>query len=86
MTEHSLRVLGRIIIGASMLALAIPAQAEANPSEVTSKIAPAAEGGSAAGKAEKLICKRFPDTTSRMKSVRACHTKADWKKIQDGDY
>ena len=86
MKVYSRRYLGRSIIGAAMLALAIPAQAEEIPSEITTNIAAAPEGGRASGKAEKLICKRFPDTTSRMKSVRACHTKADWRKLEDGQF
>ena len=86
MTVHSLRFFGRSMVGASLLALAIPAQAGENPPEVTTKIASAAEGGKAAAKQEKLICKRIPDSTSRMKSMRACHTKADWKKLENGDF
>ena len=86
MRDISLRLVGRSMIGASLLALAVPAQAAENPPEVTTKIATAAEGGRAAAKEEKLICKRLPDSTSRMRSVRACHTKADWRKLADGEY
>jgi len=86
MTVYSLGFFGRSIIGASLLALAIPAQAEKNAPEVTTKIASATEGGKAAGKDEKLICKRFATTGSRIKSFRACHSKADWKKLENGDY
>jgi uncharacterized low-complexity protein len=86
MKYYSLRFFGRSIIGASLLALAIPAQAEEKSAEVTTKFASATEGGKAAAKEEKLICKRLPDSTSRMKSVRACHTKADWRKLEDGQF
>jgi len=86
MTEYSLRLFGRSIIGASLLAFAIPAQAKENPLVVTTRITSAAEGGKAAGKDEKLICKRFATTGSRIKSFRACHSKADWKKLENGDY
>jgi hypothetical protein len=86
MREYSLRFIGRSIIGASLLALAIPAQAGDNPPEVTTTVASAAEGGKSPGKEEKLICKRIYDSTSRMKSVRACHTKAGWKKLEDGEF
>ena len=86
MTVYSIRFLGRSIIGASLLALSIPAQADEKQTEATAKFASTAEGGKAAGKEEKLICKRLPDSTSRMKSVRACHTKAEWKKLENGDF
>ena len=86
MRKYSLRFFGRSIIGASLLALSVPAQAEENKTEATATIASTTEGGKAAAKEEKLICKRLPDSTSRMKSVRACHTKADWRKLEDGQY
>lgn len=86
MTQYSLRFFGRSIVGASLLALAIPAQAEKNSSEVATKAASAAEGGKAAGKNEKLICKQLAITGSRIKSFRACHTRADWQKLANGDY
>ena len=86
MLQYSHRLFGRSIIGASLLALAIPAQAGEQAPEIATRIATATEGGKAAGKEEKLICKRLPDSTSRMKSVRACHTKADWRKIEDDQF
>lgn len=82
MNNSSLRIFAKGIVGASLLALAIPAQAADNQPEMT-KVAGTTEGGKDAGKDEKLICKRIDDTTSRMKSVRACHTKAEWRKIED---
>ncbi len=86
MKEYSLRFFGRSIIGASLLALAIPAQAEEKSAEATTKAESNAEGGKAAGKDEKLICKQLAMTGTRIKSLRACHTKADWKKLENGDY
>jgi uncharacterized low-complexity protein len=86
MKEYSLRFFGRSIVGASLLALAIPAQAEEKSAGSTTKAESAAEGMKAAGKDEKLICKQLPITGSRIKSMRACHTKADWKKLENGDY
>ena len=86
MKDRAFHIIGRSILGASLLALAIPAQAKENSPEVTTEIASAAEGGKAAAKEEKLICKRLPDSTSRMKAVRACHSKAEWRKLEDGDY
>ena len=65
---------------AAVLALALPAQAAGGQAETVNKIAPPAEGGSSAA-SERLICKRFPNTASRLKSVRACYTKEQWKKF-----
>jgi uncharacterized low-complexity protein len=85
MRVNSLRFFGRSIVGASLLALAIPAQAHENPPEVATKVASATEGGKAAGKDEKLICKRLPMTGSRVNVQRACHSKEDWKKLELND-
>lgn len=85
MKDYSLRVFGKSIIGASLLALAIPAQAEENQPQPT-KIASAAEGGKAAAKGGKLICKRLEMTGSRVKVLRACHSKEEWKKIEADDF
>ena len=86
MRKYSPGMFGRSIIGASLLALAVPAQAAENPPEVTTKVASATEGGKAAGMDEKLICKRLETTGTRVKALRACHTKADWKKLENGDF
>jgi hypothetical protein len=86
MNVSSLHFIGKSIAAASLLTLAIPAQASGQPPVVANKIVSATEGGQTAGKDEKLICKRFENSASRMKSVRACHTKADWRKIEDGDF
>ena len=86
MRAYSFGPLGRSIVGASLLALAVPAQAEESQPQIVTKVASATAGGKAAGKEEKLICKRVEDSTSRMKSLRACHTKADWKKLENGDF
>ena len=85
MRGNSLRFFGRSIVGASLLALAIPVQAHENQLEVATKVASATEGGKAAGKDEKLICKRLPMTGSRVNVQRACHSKADWKKLELND-
>ena len=82
MTNYSLHLFGRSIIGASLLALAIPAHAEKNSAEATGKVASATESGKAAGNDEKLICKRFAMTGTRLKATRACHSKEQWKKLE----
>ncbi len=87
MTNHSLRLFGKAIAAASLLTLAIPAQASGQPPVAANKIASATEGGGkSAGKDEKLICKRFDTTAARTRSFRACHTKADWRKLEDEKY
>ena len=83
MNISSLNFIGKSIAAASLLALAIPAQAASEPPVAANKIVGATEGGS---KAEKLVCKRFENSASRMKAVRACHTKAEWKKLEDQKY
>jgi hypothetical protein len=85
MSGSSFRVIGKSIVAASLLTLATPALAKAKAGAEAStpveKASPKADG-----KGERLICKRFDRTGSRMTSVRACHTKEDWKKLQDGDF
>ena len=79
MSGSSLHIAARIIAGAAFLALALPAQA-AEQAELASKVAPSSEGGGSAT-GEKLICKRYDSTGSRLKAVRACLTKEQWKKL-----
>ena len=86
MKRYPLRFFGRSMVGASLLALAIPAQAKENSAEVATKIASATEGGKAAAKDEKLICKRFAMTGTRLKVTRACHSKEEWKKLEADEY
>ena len=86
MSGTSLHLLAKIIAGASLLAVALPAQASGNEGEVTNKIVASTESGGPAAKDEKLICKRFADSTSRMKSIRACHTKEQWKQLDTMRY
>lgn len=45
------------------------------------KVAQAAEGKTAEA---KKICKRLETSGTRL-GTRACHTKAEWKKIEAGD-
>ena len=54
----------------------------AAPAAATAKGQDAPETASA-GKAEKKTCRRFDDSTSRMKSTKLCLTKAQWKKFED---
>ena len=58
----------------SMIAVAAPAAA--------AKGQDAPETTASAGKAETKTCRRFDNTTSRMKSTRLCLTKAEWKKFE----
>jgi hypothetical protein len=84
--KHNSLGIGASLVGISLLALAVPAQAQDASPEVATKIASATEGGKAAGKNEKLICKRLEMSGTRMKSLRACHSKADWKKLDNGEF
>ena len=33
---------------------------------------------------EKLICRRYAETGSLVKTKRVCHTRGDWARIHDG--
>ena len=39
-------------------------------------------GASAGDKGERKVCKRFDNTTSRMRGERVCLTKSQWKKFE----
>jgi hypothetical protein len=41
------------------------------------------EAEKASDPAEKVICKRFNETGSLVKSTRVCKTKADWERERD---
>ena len=60
----------------SMIAIAAPASAAAAKGQDASATT------ASEGKAEKKICRRFDNTTSRMKSTRLCLNKAEWKKFE----
>ena len=61
---------------------AVPATALASSEEQSS--ASASSGQSALpAKAERKICKRFADTTSRMRSTRLCLTRAEWREFEE---
>ncbi|HEY0044411.1 MAG TPA: hypothetical protein VGB62_07660 [Allosphingosinicella sp.] len=61
------------IAALSMIAAAAPAAA------ARGQDAPEAT----AQKADKKICRKFDNTTSRMKSTKLCLTKAEWRKFED---
>jgi len=87
MSGSSLLLIGRMIAGASLIAFALPAAA-AEPAppaqiEVANKIVASSDGGGSGGKGEKLICRRFDNSASRMKSIRACYTKEQWKQFDE---
>lgn len=68
---------------ASVAVLAMPAMAAGGPVDPSSKIVASTESGGAAAKGEKLICKTFDNTASRMKSTRLCYTKEQWKEFDE---
>jgi hypothetical protein len=82
MSGTSIKLIGKLFIGASLLA-AVPAHARGAETQLgQSDNAAEAQGGKSSASGQKLICRRIADSTSRMKSVRACHTKSDWEKIE----
>ena len=71
--NNSFRHLGKGMAAASLLVIACPTFAAGNASAPATTAATQEASGAKSG--DRLICKRFADTTSRMKSIRACHTK-----------
>ena len=45
--------------------------------------APADAGANTAKPEDKLICRKYLETGSLVKSKRVCHTRADWARIND---
>ncbi len=84
----SFRHLSKGMIAASLLAIASPSFAAGNANAAvgasTASASQDATGAKSGG--DRLICKRFADTTSRMKSIRACHTKEQWRKIERNEF
>ena len=39
--------------------------------------------GADSAKAERKICKNFPDTVSRMRTKRLCLTQSQWREFED---
>jgi hypothetical protein len=54
-------------------------------SDTAAAPAPAAPAATETPKAERKICKREMDTTSRMGSKKICMTAAEWKSRDIGD-
>lgn len=77
------RMIGRAALAAALAMAAVPAAAEAVAGSEPTRAAAAER--SETQKSERLICKRFNSTESRMKSFKACHTAEDWKKIERTD-
>ena len=69
-------------VAATMLAAAPAAAADEAQSANGDTTAAASETKQTNAKGERLICKRFNRTESRLKSIRACHTAEDWKKLE----
>jgi hypothetical protein len=72
------------LAGAALVCLAIPATA-AEPARNPAQSSGQEAGGSDAAapakpEKEKLICKTFPSSESRMKKNRICKTREDWRK------
>ena len=79
------RMIVRAVLGTSLIIAAAPtvaAETAAANSEPT-KIAKADKQDE---KGERLICKRFDSSASRMKSFKACHTAEQWKQIEKEKY
>jgi len=76
---RAFRIIIPILVGTSLTAAAPAAARDAAARSEPTKISATATDGEK--KDEKLICKRFQDTTSRMKSFKACHTAEEWKRI-----
>jgi hypothetical protein len=82
MSGKSIKLIGKLFIGASLLAAA-PAYAKGAETQLGQSDEAAEEKcGKSSASGEKLICRRIDNTTSRMKSFRACHTKSEWQKIE----
>ena len=75
------RVIFSVMMGTALTAAA-PVAAAADQAVATKRAAPDATAKDG-GKEGKLICKRFQDSTSRMKSFKACHTAEEWKRIEE---
>lgn len=67
-----------LLLASPLLLASTPVQAKQN----VQREAVASQGGVAAGKAEKKICRRFEVTGSRIAKARFCHTAEEWKKIE----
>jgi len=79
----------KLVAGAALLAVALPAQARTATPQADAQHAAEAQGASnktAVTDKEQLRCRRYDDSTSRIKIFRACHTRNEWKRIERGDY
>jgi hypothetical protein len=72
-------IVSTLLLATPLLLASTPVQAKQN----AQREAAATQGGAAASKAEKKICRRFEVTGSRMAKARFCHTAAEWKKIEE---
>lgn len=82
----TIRIIMTAMLSASLAAATVPAAAADVIVDAAAQNAPtrvASESRSETPK-ERLICKRFSHSESRMKSFRACHTADEWKKIERG--
>jgi hypothetical protein len=76
----------KLVAGISLLALAMPAQARVTAAEASNQSATSTEEGSGMKQdTSRLVCKRFAQTGSRIKTFRACHTREDWQRLENGE-
>ena len=69
---------------ATVLGVALAASAPASAADVAadSKPTKVASDTKEEGQKERLVCKRINSTESRLRSFKACHTAAEWRKIE----
>ena len=72
-------IVSALLLASPLLLAGTPVQAKQN----VQREAVASEGGAAASKGEKKICRRMELTGSRIAKARFCHTAAEWKKIEE---
>ncbi|CAA9518345.1 MAG: hypothetical protein AVDCRST_MAG62-958 [uncultured Sphingomonas sp.] len=72
-------IVSALLLASPLLLASTPVHAKQN---VQREVA-AGQGGAAADKADKKICRRLELTGSRMAKTRFCHTAEEWKKIEE---
>ena len=70
------RILSAITAAALVAAGSVPAFAKAQDSQSYGRTS-----ASSSDKAERKICKSFPNTASRLRTETLCLTKSGWKKF-----
>jgi hypothetical protein len=67
-----------MVLSFVVAALALQVAPEASPKKIAQE-----QGERASDPANKMICKRFLETGSLVRSYRMCKTKVDWEKSRD---